>query len=245
MNIYFCRVIHERYVKPLYQFNYHLAYLYFDIDQYFFINTTRFLGGLLSLRASDYGFRNTQYSVRDWVEDHLSNHALNKPAKIFLFTLPRLFNFGFNPINIYFCFDNNQYCYAKICEVNNTFGQKTAYVLQHNHTDNIEKNLHVSPFFDLNKHYQFNIDVPDVQCRTKIKLIQTEQTQFQAILWGKQTPATPFYFAKILLTMPLMTLKVMAAIHWQALKLALRGAKFHRNPHPDGNYELPIKKPQQ
>jgi DUF1365 family protein len=154
--------------------------------------------------------------------------------------IPRVFGYAFNPIALYFCHDEEGALGAVLHQVKNTFGDQTSYLLPVSRPGAVRgaapKRMHVSPFFDLHGGYRFSVDVPDFN--------RPDGMFTLAIRYGADAPrltatmrlaTRPFSDAallRLLLAMPLMPAKVIAAIHWQALKLWWRGARFHHAPPP-------------
>ncbi len=94
------------------------------------------------------------------------------------------------------------------------------------------KRFHVSPFLDIVGEYRFRVTEPDEKLSILIKHTQGDRDVLIATHHGSREPFTDGMILKNLLRFPLMTLTVMAAIHWQALKLWLKGAVFYKRPEP-------------
>ena len=126
------------------------------------------------------------------------------------------------------------YNVQNIVEVNNTFGQTHAYVVPasggHDDRQSAEKTFYVSPFFRVEGGYHFRISAPDAQ----FKLVIVKETDgvrdFVASQTARRRPLTDAHLLRLSLVMPLMTLGVVAAIHWEALRLWIKGAPFGARP---------------
>jgi DUF1365 family protein len=182
--------------------------------------------------------------LRLWAEDTLRQGGLNAEATaIRLMAFPRVLGFVFNPISIWFVEDRAGALEAVIYEVNNTFGQTHAYVLPASSAtvqrQRAKKRLYVSPFHKVEGEYQFTLDQPDDQFRLTIVKAVDGSPDFTATLLGQREPLTDGRLMRLFLSMPLMTLKVVAAIHWEAVKLLFKGAPFGlRPPGPKADVSL-------
>ena len=122
----------------------------------------------------------------------------------------------------------------------NTFGDKHGYLipLDSGHEPGMpilqacDKRFYVSPFIGMVSHYRFRLREPGDTLSVLIRQAVPEGEMLIATWTGKQRPLTSWRLAEAFLRFPLMTLKVIAAIHWQALKLWRKGATFHRRPAP-------------
>ncbi len=131
-----------------------------------------------------------------------------------------------------------------VYEVKNTFGQQHCYVLpiapDRRRGDAVfqqcDKGFYVSPFIGMDATYRFRLRPPDEQLSVLIRQSVPEGELLIATLTGRRVPLNDRALAHAFATHPLMTLKVVGAIHWQALRLWLKGARFHPRPapHPQG-----------
>jgi DUF1365 family protein len=161
-------------------------------------------------------------------------------ASIRLLCLPRLFGYVFNPLSIYFCADAAGRLRAILYEVKNTFGQQHCYLLPvaTDHpadrpvSQTVAKNFYVSPFIEMGATYRFRIRPPDGRLAIAIAENVAEGRQLVATQTGRRAAFTDGNLLRALLLFPLITLTVMAAIHWQALLLWLKGARYHSRPAP-------------
>lgn len=159
--------------------------------------------------------------------------------KIYLLTMPAIFGFVFNPISIYFIEDKNKNIKATIYEVNNTFGDRHSYILKNNNGFNIKQNskkfLHVSPFMDMDMEYDFRMKHDDANFKILISLFKNFEKNRQLTLTAgfnaKIKELNNLNLFKILFSMPFMTLGVVFSIHWDALKIWLKGIKYRPKPH--------------
>lgn len=150
--------------------------------------------------------------------------------------MPRLLGYVFNPLSIYYCHRPDGALAAVIYEVSNTFGQRHSYVMpvradgakvvRHG----CDKHFYVSPFIPMEAHYAFRLVLPGEDLAVVIRETDAQGPLLDASFVARRRPLSGGALARVLARFPLMTLKVMAAIHWEALKLWLKGARFHRRP---------------
>ncbi len=238
--LYATQVMHRRRVPPLYRFVYRVFYVLVDIDRLHVLDRHLRLfshnrHNLLSLRDRDFGDGG---GMRAWAEGLLSPRGINlEGGRIRLLAFPRVLGFAFNPISLWYCDHRDGTPRAVIVEVRNTFGEKHSYVLASDHApfpyeQPLEKDkvFHVSPFFDRVGRYRFTLSAPAARVRVAIHETREGLPILDATLAGERKPLTDGAILGQVLRMPWMTIKVVVGIHWEALKLWLRGAKFHRKP---------------
>lgn len=163
-------------------------------------------------------------------------------GRVEVLTHCRLFGFVFNPVSFWFCYDPSGALALVVCEVNNTFGDRHPYVLAVRAATRVgetryrwssKKLMHVSPFFPLDGSYTWDLEVPGPQARLRVDVTLRGERQFAASFLADRHPLTDGTIARLLVTYPAMTLKVVAAIHWEALKLRIKGAPFRSQPPYD------------
>lgn len=239
--IYRAEVLHTRTGRVRHRLRHSVFYLYLDLDRLeddarktrlFSVN--RF--NLLSFFDRDHGTRDGR-PVKAWVERQLRRAGLFDPhGRIFLLTLPRLLGYVFNPLSVYYCFDRSEKLIAVLHEVRNTFGELHGYLLPAvPGADGVvrqtaRKNFHVSPFIEMSALYRFRLTPPGEELDFRISESVADGSGLTALLRGRRRPFTDRELLAAVLSMPFMTLKVMTAIHWHAVRLWLKGASFHAKP---------------
>ncbi len=241
--LYSCRVMHRRLVAPHYRFIYRVFYLLLDVDRAGeaargtrLFSHNRF--NLLAFHDRDHGDGSGQ--LRAWTEGVLAQAGIALDGgRIRLLALPRLLGHAFNPISLWYCEHRDGSLRAVIAEVRNTFGEKHCYLLgadgaamSWDARHEKDKCFHVSPFFDLSGRYRFSLTEPGARVRLAIHETREGQGILDATMAGERRPLRDASVLGLAALMPFMTLKVVAGIHWEALKIWLRGGRFHRKPQP-------------
>lgn len=237
--LYAGRIAHIRHSPFRYRFDYRLWMLCIDLDhidavaagsKYFVHN--RF--GLTAINDKDHGFRDGT-KLRGFAEAALAREGLTEyGAKILFMATPSVLGYAFNPISFYFCYDANGRLGAVLHQVKNTFGDQIGYLMPVDIDgpvirQTVPKRMHVSPFFDMEGGYRFAFTAPKQKFTVSIQY-GAEVKRLTATMRLQARPFSDSALLRLLLQMPLTPMKVMAAIHWQALKLFLRGARFHSAP---------------
>jgi uncharacterized protein len=177
-----------------------------------------------------------QQSVQQLVQDRL---GFRPTGPIFLLTHLRYFGYGFNPVSFYYCLgQEGRHVEAIVAEINNTpWGEQYCYVVDARpsrdrrvHGFQLKKAFHVSPFMPMEQSYDWRFSTPDDTLLVHIRSRQDGQTLFDATLNLQQQTLSSLALARVLIVFPLMTVKVVAAIYWQAFRLWLKRIHFH--PHP-------------
>lgn len=237
--------MHRRPGPPRYRFTYRAFFLLLDIDAIDaacaaspLISRNRF--NLLSFHDADHGPHDGS-DLRAWIDAVLAEHAVDLAGgRVRLFTMPRVLGYGFNPISLYYAEHADTTLRAIVAEVHNTFGEHHIYVLHDNGramdwraARDKAKRFHVSPFFDRSGTYRFHVMAPAERVGLGIRLYDdADELRIATALSGTRRRLSTRSIAIAVCVVPLMTLKITAAIHWQALKIWLRGAKFHTKPEP-------------
>ncbi len=196
--------------------------------------------GVFSLRSRDHGARNGA-PLLPWIRDLLARQGLAEAdGEVVLQTMPRMFGFLFNPVSFWFCHDRQGGLRAVLAEVSNTFGEHYNYLVAHpDHRpitagDELKacKVFHVSPFFPVRGEYRFRFARQGGVVSTAIDYWEGGHCQLATRLSGREQPLSGRALLAWLGRLPLMSFGVVARIHWQALRLAVRRVPFFRKPHP-------------
>ncbi|MFD2249230.1 hypothetical protein FHS82_002989 [Pseudochelatococcus lubricantis] len=236
-------VMHQR-LRPFgHRFTYNVFSLLVDIDRLPELGrATRLLAvdapGVVSFRQSDHVPHRGE-TLRAHVDGLLREAGLALPARrVLLLAYPRILGYVFNPLSVYFAYGEGDELVALIYAVRNTFGERHTYVAPVREGEagpagirqTRTKIFHVSPFIPMGARYDFRILPPGRRVRVHIHETDAGEGLLTATFDGTAKPLTSLNLAVLLGRFPLMTFKVIAAIHWEALKLWLKGARFHKSP---------------
>jgi len=175
--------------------------------------------------------------IRPAIEASLAAHGIELPApSISLLCMPRVFGHAFNPLTVYFCRDAAGRLAAIVYAVRNTFGQRHDYVLPVAGTrggwvaQGCDKVFYVSPFLPMDLRYAFEVAEPGERVLVGVDVHDEDGLLLAANFEGGRRPLTDANLAKAVLTHPLQMIGVMAAIHWEAVKIVLKGLRFFPQP---------------
>ncbi|MDE8344786.1 MAG: DUF1365 domain-containing protein [Acidocella sp.] len=240
------RVAHIRHTPFRHKFDYRIWMLAAELDQLDALGAASRLfshnrAGLLSIQDRDHGFRDGR-GLRAYVETALAAQNLSAfAARIVFVTMPRLLGFAFNPISFYYCYDEHGTLGAVLHQVKNTFGGQIGYLMPVGDGPLIRqsapKRMHVSPFFDEQGGYRFALTAPLEKLMVSIQYGAAEK-RMTATMGLRARDWSDRSLLRLLFEMPLTPLKVIIAIHWQALKIWVRGAKYH--PAPKHDHEVVV-----
>lgn len=231
--LYIAKVMHKRFFPKENAFNYNVYYLALPLP------APPIHSRLVSFNAKDLGKRDGSDPVL-WIRSILTEYNLNDQTQnILLITMPRVLGYVFNPVSFYLCLDNNNALRAVLCEVHNTFGEQHSYLCANaDHAPitadcwlEAEKLFHVSPFLERNGHYKFRFDLQHSKLGIWIDYYDIEQKkQLITSLMGTFIPLTTQNMRRAFWQHPLVTLKAITLIHWQALKLIGKGIRYITKP---------------
>lgn len=238
--LYVGQVAHAR-KKPMeYRFAYRTFSIKVDLDcieqesqQLRWLSLNRF--NLLSLNYKDHGARDGT-PWRQWLDGFLAQYGIARPARAELICYPRVLGYSFNPLSMWYAYDKDNQLIAIIGEVSNTFGQWHHYVLKlvggaaKTIEAQAQKVFHVSPFIEMEACYHFRFGVPSDKVFTSILETRDGVEFFSASEAGRSVQLTDRQLIKQVGFAPLSMLKVIALIHWWALKILIKGGTFHRTP---------------
>jgi DUF1365 family protein len=189
---------------------------------------------LLSFHQRDHGPRDGT-PLLPWIQRLLRERGLPDDGEIVLQTFPRVLGYVFNPISLWFCHDSGGALVALLAEVNNTFGARHHYLLHDPDRAPLldgqvlvaDKALHVSPFCRVEGRYRFRLQLERPVQRVRIDYVDSDSALLLTALSGRPREWSAPALLGAFLRMPLLTLGVMARIHWQAARLWLKGVPFH------------------
>lgn len=246
--IYECRVMHQRLLPAGHRFEYRLFYFSLDLDE--LDELTKKIHGFSRNRWNLYEFRDRDHltlpdlpgkSVKEHVLAWISRQGLDLPAetRITLVTLPRVLGYIFNPVSFYFCADAAGKPLCAVAQVGNTFREMKPYLISGTEREGYfhlitPKHFYVSPFSDLDLHFDFKLHVPDAHLQINIDDRKGDTLVLLSALNGERREFSTARLAWLTLKFPVVTIKVIFLIHWQALRLWWKGFAFHRkSANPD------------
>ena len=234
-SIYNGTVIHKRFKPKIHFFKYKVFSLLIDLSELNildkkidFFSYNRF--NLISFFDKDHGERDGSSLIK-WVKKNLRDNQINSEnIRIKLLCYPRILGYVFNPLSVFYVYNNDEKLISILYEVKNTFGEQHTYIfkvennnlLQHN----CVKKFHVSPFIEMDCNYFFRILKPAEKISVIIDQYQSNEKILYASQDGKRTEFTSSELIKSYLKHPLMTFKIISAIHFEAFKLWAKGIKF-------------------
>jgi DUF1365 family protein len=245
--LYFGSLRHRRFRPIVHEFRYDVFMAFLDIDRIpevmsrsVFSSYNRF--NWASFCERDH-FGDRRRSLRGRLVDDAREHGVTLPSgPIFLLTNLRYWGYNFNPISLFYCFDSSGNLPVILAEVNNTFGESRNYWLSpanlREQANSLRfrcaKSLHVSPFMGMDLEYDFVLTQPGEHLVAHMTTLDEATGEngvlFDATLSLERKPWTAAEFRRALIRYPWMTAKVISGIHWQALRLFLKGAPVHTHP---------------
>ncbi|HEV7876602.1 DUF1365 domain-containing protein [Bradyrhizobium sp.] len=236
--LYFGNVMHAR-LKPIgHRFSYRVMSLLIDLDRLgeadrqsplFAVNRS----ALYSFNEADHGERDGS-SLRAYAQRCAAARGIDLTGgRVLLLCYPRLFGYVFNPLSVYFCYRAQGELALIIYEVRNTLGELHCYVLPVQPGEISEAGLrqqqdklfYVSPFIEMAMRYRFRVAPPAESVKLRILETGHEGPLLSATFHGRRRGLTTPALLESLFSLPLLTFKIVAAIHWQALRLWLKGAR--------------------
>jgi uncharacterized protein len=246
--LYTGKVMHQR-MKPFgHRFEYRVFSLFIDIDK---LEQAAQLTPLFSIDKFNIGsFHQADHidprispvsnGIRAYVDKLFETAGSKRPARVQLFAYPRIFGHVFNPIALYYAFDEAGNLAGMIYEVRNTFGERHTYVCPVEQGEmsvaglrqSQDKHFHVSPFLDMKARYNFRLTPPAETLNFRILECDDEGPLLSATFAGKIKSLTTKNFVAQLIQIPFLGIKIVTCIHFEALRLWIKGAKFRRSPPP-------------
>lgn len=237
-------VTHRRLRPRAHELRYRAFWLLLDLDEIDGLAArlrlfARGRPGLLSFHDADHGEPGSALSLRAQIEARLAAAGIAfDGGAIRLLTLPRVLGYVFNPLSVYYCHRADGALTAVVYEVNNTFGERHSYVVPVAAEDaaggrirqQCAKALYVSPFLDMDMAYGFRGAAPGETLKLAIEAADTSGPVLQAALTARRHELTDGAILATAMRLPFAGLRVIAAIHWEALKLWLKGVPLVPRP---------------
>lgn len=233
-------VAHRRTRPVVHALRYRIFQMLFDLDEIpAMANSLRLFShnkfNLFSFHDRDH-LTSTNAPLRDQVELYLADAGIAiDGGAIRVLCMPRLLGMVFNPISVYFCHRRDGTLAAMIYEVNNTFGQRHCYLLPASFADGAvrqecPKQFYVSPFFNLDMIYRFHVTRPGNAVSVAIHGVRDNETMITTSFTGTRQEVSDRSLIRAFLHHPLLALKVLGGIHWEALRLWRKGMRLQPRP---------------
>lgn len=241
--LYECTVMHHRLEPKVHRFSYRIFMFALDLDEIDAVAAKTF--GFARNRRALYEFRDRDHltlpelgdrgTLKEHVTAWIEKHGIQLPpnVRITLITLPRVLGYIFNPVSFYYCSDTAGAPLCAVVQVGNTFREMKPYLLPAPEADGIfrlitPKHFYVSPFSELDLSFDFKLKPLGDHLDIHIDDRAGERRVLLSALTGRRVPLTSGRLAWLTLKYPLITLKVIALIHWHALLLWLKRLPWHR-----------------
>jgi DUF1365 family protein len=240
--LYFGTVLHQRLRPVRHELSYRVFMMLVDLDELpLLAQRLRWLShnrfNLFSFHDRDHGARISE-PLKPQIEATVKAAGIDLAGgSIKLLCFPRVLGYVFNPLSIYFCHHRDGPLRAILYEVSNTFGQQHGYLIPVSGPDDLvrqscAKEFYVSPFMAMEGRYQFRLAAPDDRLAVYIRQLDGDGPILHASLEGTRAPLDDATLARAFLRYPLMTLKVIGGIHWEALRLWRKGLRPVPRPAP-------------
>ena len=221
-------------LKPVrHLFRHRMVALWLDVDR--LAETARRRRFFGYNRFNLFGFSDKEHGPRDgsplrpWVEARLAEAGAPRPERIMVLCFPRVLGHEFNPLSVYFCYDEAQRLSGLVYEVKNTIDGQHAYPVRLDLADDTHrharrKDFYVSPFIGMDKTYRFQLRDPAEKLSLRINEADAEGLELIATWIGRPEPMSDWRILRRSLSHPMMSFRVVGWTHWHALRLLLKGA---------------------
>ena len=228
-------VTHQRFKPVKHTLKYKTFSLLIDLDELELLRNKISIFSLnefnvFSFYNKDHGLRDGSF-LKDWVIENLRKFNISSQiTKVKLLCYPRIFGYVFNPLSIFYCYEKEN-LRAIFYEVKNTFNEQHTYIFKVTKDSNLiqnncSKKFHVSPFIEMNCNYFFRLLKPGNKISVIIDQYDSEDKILYASQDGFRSDFNTKHLIKSYLKHPIMTFKIILAIHFEAFKLWAKGIKF-------------------
>lgn len=237
--LYRGRVVHQRLRPRRHRLRYRIFQILADLDELPALDRGLRLFGynrpaLIGFHDRDHGPGDGR-PLKPYVEALLARAGVEAGGPIQLLCMPRVLGQVFNPLGLYFCHDRKGALAAILYEVNNTFGDRHSYLIPVEGPGGVvrqacDKAFYVSPFQEMAMRYAFTVHPPSDDLFVGIQSSDAEGPMLHAAFSARRSELSDAAILGAFLGAPLLMLKVLAGIHWEALRIWLKGGRFHARP---------------
>jgi DUF1365 family protein len=250
VSLYRGTVMHARMRPVEHRFSYRVAAMLIDIDRLEEANRASALfsvnaNNLFSFHEADHGPRDGS-SLRVHVDAMMREAGLQRPARVELLCYPAFLGYEFNPLSVFYCRDADGQPTALLYQVHNTFGESHTYVEPviegqagpAGIRQERDKGFYVSPFMEMDTRYRFRMTLPAEDVKMRILQTDANGPVFSAAFHGEFAPLNTRTLCAAILQTAGNVWKVVAGIHFEALKLWIKGLALQDRPAPPGEFSL-------
>lgn len=237
--LYKGRVVHRRLRPKTHFLSYRVFSLLVDLDRLDamdrdlkFFSRNKF--NLFSFYDKDFG-TGAPNNIADYMRGSLANEGIVADGVIKLLCYPRMLGYAFNPLSVYYCHNRQGALVAIVYEVSSTFGERHSYLIRVEDDAPVlrqraAKRLHVSPFMEMAADYHFRLNRPSSKLTLLIRQTDKGGPILHASFTGQREAVSDGALMRAFFAYPLMTVKIIAGIHWEAVKLILKGMRLRSGP---------------
>ncbi|AWM03671.1 DUF1365 domain-containing protein [Bradyrhizobium amphicarpaeae] len=236
--LYWGKVMHARWRPVQHRFTYRVMSLLIDLDRLNEADRQSRLFGVNRSAAFSFHERDHGEGTSAGLSQHVRRLAAERGidlsgGRVLLLCYPRLLGYVFNPLSVYFCYGASGTPALLIYEVRNTFGEMHSYVLPVQEAaagcairQSQPKEFYVSPFMEMETRYRFSVSPPQQDVKVRILQSSEQGAMFAAAFFGRRQALTSRSLLAALVGLPFLTFKIIAAIHWEAMRLWLKGVPY-------------------
>ena len=259
--LYFGTVMHRRLGERAHRFVYRVVSVLLDLESLAATDRTHRLFGvnrwsIFAFYERDHGPRDGS-ALRPWIDARLAEAGCALDGgRVLVHCFPRILGYAFNPLTVWFCFHADGSLRAVLYEVSNTFGQHHCYLFPIAAADRTadvaaspilrhacDKGFYVSPFIPMDARYHFRVRPPTSELLIAIHETVAEKSLLVATHTATRAQLSDRMLISALVRHPLMMVKVIIGIHWEAFRLVLKGARFYRKPRAPDDLVTVVRSP--